>query len=695
MRRNQEKEMRNQKPSPITAVLTSLSLVLSLIAGIMVSSNAHAKSAKSQSNAPHVKVSSDLLAKAHGAKGADVVPVIVQLNGPMSGGLNALLNSNGVHGAKKTLKNLSCQVIEMPASIVEAVSQFDEVAFVSPDRPTQSTGHLSATTGADIVRSSVTTTSTTTGPLGVQVTTTSVTPGLDGTGIGIAVLDSGLYQAHTNFFDKGNNVRVIYSKDFTGENRVDDPYGHGSHVASIAAGNGRVSNAAYLGIAPNANLVNLRVLNSQGTGTVSGMLAALDWVYANRQLFNIRVVNMSLGTAAVDSYRDDPLCKAVRKLVDAGVIVCCAAGNNGKNSADQKIYGLIHCPGNEPSAITVGAANSFGTDSRGDDGIASYSSRGPTRSYSTDANGVNHYDHLMKPDLVAPGNKIVEAKSPNNLLVAQNPQLDASVSGAAQRDQMYLSGTSMSTPVISGAAALLLQANPNLTPNMVKAILMYTAQPLANFNMLEQGAGEVNIEGAVRLARAMRTDLVSLKPVGGALLKTSTPPTPTSTICGYTFNWSQGIILGRHWARGTSLITKYQPVYALGVIVSDDVDISGGVIVSDGVVISDGVVVSDGVVISDGVIASDGVVISDGVVVSDGLMMGSGVTAFDLGVVVSDSLTDGVIISDGVVVSDGVVISDGVVVSDMTVQAQSAMTGGEEVLQDNVVPDDGTDCLSY
>jgi len=687
--------MRNRKPSPLTAWLTSLSLVVSLATGIMVSSDAHAKSAKTPNNGPHVKVSSDLLAKAHGPNKADVVPVILQLNGPMSGGLNALLNSNGVHGAKQVFKNLNYQVIEMPASLVEAVSKFDEVNFVSPDRATQSTGHLSATTGADLVRNPVTTTTTTTNSLGVQVTTTSVTPGVDGTGIGIAIMDSGLYQAHTNFFDKGNNVRVVYSKDFTGENRTDDPYGHGSHVASIAAGNGRVSNAAYLGIAPNANLVNLRVLNSQGTGTVSGILAALNWVLANRQLFNIRVVNMSLGTPAVDSYRDDPLCKAVRALVNAGVVVCCAAGNNGKNAAGQKIYGLIHCPGNEPSAITVGAANSFGTDGRGDDTIATYSSRGPTRSFSTDANGVKHYDHLMKPDMVAPGNKIVEAKSPNNLLVSQNPQLDASVSGADTRDQMYLSGTSMSTPVVAGAAALLLQANPNLTPNMVKAILMYTAQPLANFNMLEQGAGEVNIEGAVRLARAVRTDLVSVKPVGGALLKTSTPPTPSSTICGYTFNWSQGIILGQHWARGTSLITKYQPVYALGAIVSDTVDISGGVIVSDGVVISDGVVVSDGVVISDGVIASDGVVISDGVVVSDGLELGTGASAFDFGVIVSDSLSDGVIISDGVVVSDGVVISDGVVVSDMIVAAQSAMTGGEDMLQDNIVPDDGTDCLSY
>ena len=130
----------------------------------------------------------------------------------------------------------------------------------------------------------------------------------------------------------------------------------------------------------------------------------------------------------------------------------------------------------------------------------------------------------------------------------------------------------MATPVVAGAAALLLQANPTLTPNMVKAILMYTAQPLAGFNTLEQGAGQLNIEGAVRLARLVRTDFGTTKPVGAPLLNTTILPTPKTTIAGHTFTWSQGILLGRRWAKGTSLIKKYQPVYALGTIVSDGTD---------------------------------------------------------------------------------------------------------------------------
>src|SRR6185437_9550314 len=141
---------------------------------------------------------------------------------------------------------------------------------------------------------------------------------------------------------------------------------------------------------------------------------ALDWLMANKGSYNVKVVNMSLGTPAINSYEDDPICNAVRKLVNAGVVVVAAAGNLGKDGNGNKIYGGIHCPGNEPSAITVGASNSFGTDARNDDVVTSYSSRGPTRSYTTDRYGVRHYDNLIKPDLVAPGNKLIFAEAANN-----------------------------------------------------------------------------------------------------------------------------------------------------------------------------------------------------------------------------------------------------------------------------------------
>jgi serine protease AprX len=226
--------------------------------------------------------------------------------------------------------------------------------------------------------------------------------------------------------------------------------------------------------------------------------------------------------SAIDSYRNDPLCRAVRRLVDAGIVVVAAAGNDGKDALRPKLYGRIHSPGNEPSAITVGAANTFGTDVRSDDVIDTFSSRGPTRSYWKDSKGVKHYDNLIKPDVVAPGNKIISAAAPKNRLLQLHPELAVgNVNPNSGKGLMRLSGTSVSSPIVAGAAAVLLQANPKLTPNMIKMILMYTAQPIANFNMLEQGAGELNIEGAVHLAQLVRTDLSSSTKVGASPAKPS------------------------------------------------------------------------------------------------------------------------------------------------------------------------------
>src|SRR5688500_12270716 len=180
--------------------------------------------------------------------------------------------------------------------------------------------------------------------------------------------------------------------------------------------------------------MNMQVLNSYGAGAVSNVMKALNWILApvdpaqplgekNYQKYKIRVVNLSLGAPAVDSYRDDPLCLAARSLVNLGIVVVAAAGNDGTDPNGRKIYGRIHAPGNDPSVITVGASTSFGTDTRADDKVTTYSSRGPTRSYRT-VNGVNEFDHIIKPDLVAPGNKLISAQSKDNRLISLFPLLD-------------------------------------------------------------------------------------------------------------------------------------------------------------------------------------------------------------------------------------------------------------------------------
>lgn len=256
-------------------------------------------------------------------------------------------------------------------------------------------------------------------------------------------------------FCRRRRKRVTEIKKFFGED--EDKFGHGTHVTAIAAGRGGKpgdNNSIntlkdYQGVAPGADIIAVAVLDKNGTGSTSKLIEAIDWVYSKRTERNIRVVNMSLGTPAVESYTTDPLCVAVRKLTSAGIVVVAAAGNNGKDANGQKLYGAIHSPGNDPTVITVGATNTFGTDSRSDDGIATYSSRGPTRSFKM-VNGVKKYDHLIKPDLVAPGNKIISAESKTNTLLSTNPQLNVDVNGSKDEYQlMYLSGTSMATPVVA------------------------------------------------------------------------------------------------------------------------------------------------------------------------------------------------------------------------------------------------------
>jgi serine protease AprX len=386
----------------------------------------------------------------------------------------------------------------MPASALASLAADPEVVYISPDRPV----HASSTVApvldyhTDAINAPA-----------------AWAQGLDGTGIGVAVIDSGI--ANVSDLNAGN---VVYSQDFTGDtvNGAVDQYGHGTHVSGIIAGNGSSSTGGnnfytFKGIASNANLVNLRVLDQNGSGSDSTVIAAIQTAIQLQSTYNIRVINLSVGRPVWESYTVDPLCQAVEQAWQAGIVVVVSAGNYGRdNNAGTNGYGTITAPGNDPYVITVGAMNTEGTADRTDDVIGSYSSKGPSV-----------LDQVVKPDLVAPGNLVISLYTPAETLNQENPGNEVPTylyqtngTSAPSASYFFLSGTSMAAPMVSGAAALMLQQNPNLTPDQVKATLMLTSfknlvqastvtDPTTGQTFSEQadiftvGAGELDIQAAL------------------------------------------------------------------------------------------------------------------------------------------------------------------------------------------------------
>src|SRR5438445_680916 len=209
--------------------------------------------------------------------------------------------------------------------------------------------------------------------------------GYDGTGVGVAVIDSGVNTINDLGAPATSHTRVVYSANFdTSSSTTSDSYGHGTHVAGIIAGNAASSSCGNCdvpirGIAPNANIVNLRVLDANGQATDSEVIAAIQQAISLKDTYNIRVINLSLGRGVFESYTTDPLCQAVEQAWNAGIVTVVAGGNYGRdNSNNNNGYGTITAPGNDPYVITVGAMKTMGTKDRADDLIATYSSKGPS-----------------------------------------------------------------------------------------------------------------------------------------------------------------------------------------------------------------------------------------------------------------------------------------------------------------------------
>jgi serine protease AprX len=412
-----------------------------------------------------------------------------------------IVQANGSLGHRLPL--IEAQAAELPNAALAALTNQEAVARIAADRIVVATlERTGATIGSTAARS---------------------TFGYDGSGVGVAIIDSGISQWHDDLGDGAGGQRVDQFVDLINAGHAPyDDHGHGTHVAGIIAGNGYDSAGKRTGVAPRARLVVLKALDSQGRGRISDVIAALGYVVATKDQFGIRIVNLSIGAAVSESYHTDLLTLSARRAVDAGLIVVAAAGNKGR-SEGHTIYGGITAPGNAPWVLTVGAFSHAGTARRGDDSIAPFSSRGPTA-----------VDYLAKPDIVAPGVGIESLSDPASAMYTTRASslLDGTVA-TSYLPYLSLSGTSQATPVVSGTIALMLQANPHLTANAVKAILQYAAFR-RGYDALTEGGGFLNAYGAIELARYF-----------------AAPATPLHRVDRH---WSRQLIWGNHRVSGGYLL---------------------------------------------------------------------------------------------------------------------------------------------
>ena len=348
-------------------------------------------------------------------------------------------------------------------------------------------------------------------------------------GFSVAIVDSGV-APHPDL----PLSRIRAYKDFvSGGHMPIDNCGHGTHVAGIVAGSGAHSDGLYAGIAPDVDIVALRVLGDTCAGNTSDVIDALEWIARNHEAYKIKVVNISLGHAVLESIFTDPLVQAVERLSRKGIAVVTAAGNQGSFTATGAPgYGGVGVPCNAPSAICVGSLDTRGTPDLSDDRVSDSSSRGPTR-----------FDLLAKPDLIAPGVNIVSLAARGSYLFDAYPHLR--VAGANGRPEYFaLSGTSMASPAVAGAAALLLRENHALSVHALKISLQFTARLLPLTDVLTQGAGAVNIPGALTLADAINPNV----PRGNNWIRHRLTAA-NQDAAGNAITWSRRIIYGDRFVR--------------------------------------------------------------------------------------------------------------------------------------------------
>ena len=316
--------------------------------------------------------------------------------------------------------------------------------------------------------------------------------GITGSGITVAVLDSGLWNTPELVNDTSGQERVIARYDAINDTEsggVFDESGHGTHMTSIVAHSGPVlvdnkPTGSYKGIAPDVSLVAVKAFNDAGQGEFLDIARGVQWVVDNRERYNIRVLNLSFAALPRWPYWLDPVNQAVMRAWAAGIVVVAAAGNDGPEPM------TIGSPGNLPYVITVGAVtDSWTLDTRDDDYIPDFSSQGPTP------------DAHLKPDIVAPGGHISGITRPGSSLTQELPQY------LLRTGEFVMTGTSQASALVSGIVALLLQIDPKLSPDDVKCMLTSSAEPAINqdgklaYSPFQQGNGYVSVTRAITLGQ--------------------------------------------------------------------------------------------------------------------------------------------------------------------------------------------------
>lgn len=335
---------------------------------------------------------------------------------------------------------------------------------------------------------------------------------LQGQGIGVAVVDSGINPNGDLYTNAGKNRLIANIRFNTDYNQnTSDGYGHGTLISSIAGGDGSDSNGKYIGVAPLANIINVKVSNDDGSARASDVIQGLQWVLNNKDAYNIRVVNLSFNSTVAESYHTSPLDAALEILWFNKIVVVVSAGNQAN--------GIVYPPANDPFVITVGATDDKGTSSLSDDVVASFSAYGTTS------------DGIIKPDLVAPGKNIVARLVNTNMGIA-----NAHPSNLVSNNYFKMSGTSASAPMVSGAVAILLQAEPGLNPDQVKYRLMSTANKTWNgYNAIKTGAGYLDIFAAIKTNTTKTANTGTLP---SKLLTTGSEPITWGSIGWNSIGWN-------------------------------------------------------------------------------------------------------------------------------------------------------------